>query len=82
MAKDRFPESGRFPRESDVSPEATPTVTKYNQDWGLQPSEKGSDDLGCNPNNHPVPLKKGDTDPNGWQHEVFDVFPESAKAKR
>ncbi len=48
----------------DVSPAATPSVTKYGQ--------TSHDDPG-NDLNKPVALRKGGPDANGWEHEAYDV---------
>ena len=69
-AGDEYPESGQFPRRDDVSCEKLPEFkAKWNQDWGLQDSEKGNDDLGSNKLNRPVPERQGDAEDNGWEWE-------------
>ncbi len=69
-----WPEDGAFARRDDVAPGPLPGFkAKYNQDWGLQDSEKGSDNLSANKNNRPVPLRKGKPAQDGWTEEAYDV---------
>ena len=78
----KFPEAGRFPRQSDVECSDLPAFkAKYNQDWGLQSGEKGDDDLPGNPLNNPVELHKGEFPVNGWQEIASDVVAEAGSGK-
>jgi hypothetical protein len=76
---DDWPESGQFARRDDVAAAPLPSFkAKYNQDWGLQDGETGSDDLSGNKNNRPVPLRKGSEPTDGWQTIASDTAPSAS----
>jgi len=57
----------------DISPEASiPETAGWQDDYG---------DVGMNPLNHPVPVRKGSAAANGWTQEPFSVYPNPSGSK-
>jgi hypothetical protein len=47
----------------DISPDATPVTAGWDEHFNDPMNDR----------NKPVPIRKGNADPNGWVHELFDV---------
>lgn len=54
----------------DLSPDSTPDTASWDEDYG---------DVGMNPLNEPVPVRKGKEPPNGWMTVASDITSTSDK---
>ena len=48
----------------DIAPDATPDAASWDERY---------DNLGVNPLNHPVKVRKGPAEVNGWMKELYDT---------